>query len=109
MRFKNRLSKNIKDVLENTFNEIKELRELITPKLTLQEVGTITTVSTGIANVSGLHSADFEEVVKFPNDVFGIAFNVDEEEIGTVRLVLAILPSTKVTFIRISEKNRFSS
>ena len=70
-------------------------------------MGTITTVSTGIVNVSGLHSAGFEEVMKFPNDVFGIAFNVDEEEIGIFRLVLAILPSTKVTFIKISERMNF--
>ncbi len=76
----------MKDVFENAFTEINELRGLITPKLTLQEVGTITTVSTGIVNVSGLHSVGFEEVVKFPNDVFGIAFNVDEEEIGVVLL-----------------------
>ena len=82
----NIVPKNLKDVFEDAFTEIKELRGLSTPKLTLQEVGTITTVSTGIANVSGLPSVGFEEVVKFPNDVFGIAFNVDEEEIGVVLL-----------------------
>ena len=82
----NIVPKNLKDVFEDAFTEIKELRGLITPKLTLQEVGTITTVSTGIVNVSGLNSVGFEEVVKFPNDVLGIAFNVDEEEIGVVLL-----------------------
>ena len=82
----NTTPKNLKDVFEDAFTEIKELHGLISPKLTLQEVGTITTVSTGIVNVSGLHSVGFEEVVKFPNDVLGIAFNVDEEEIGVVLL-----------------------
>ena len=28
----------------------------------------------------------FEEVLKFPGDVYGIAFNVDEDEIGVVLL-----------------------
>jgi F-type H+/Na+-transporting ATPase subunit alpha len=49
-------------------------------------VGTITSVSTGIARVSGLPGVGFEELVKFPGGVFGIAFNVDEDEIGVVLL-----------------------
>src|SRR5208282_4583699 len=51
-----------------------------------REVGTITTVSTGIATVSGLPGVGFEELVKFPGGVFGIAFNVDEDEVGVVLL-----------------------
>ena len=47
-------------------------------------MGAITNVSTGIATVSGLSGVGFEELVKFPGGVFGIAFNVDEDEIGVV-------------------------
>ena len=36
--------------------------------------------------MSGLPGVGFEELVKFPGDVFGIAFNVDEDEIGVVLL-----------------------
>ena len=78
--------KSLKDVFDNAFTEISEIRESFTSKLTLREVGTITTVSMGIANVSGLPSVGFEELVKFPGEVFGIAFNVDEKEIGVVLL-----------------------
>jgi F-type H+-transporting ATPase subunit alpha len=49
-------------------------------------VGTITSIATGIAKVSGLPGVGFEELVKFPGDVLGIAFNVDEAEIGVVLL-----------------------
>ena len=77
---------NLKDVFENVFNEIREVRESFTPKLTPREVGTIKTVSTGIANVSGLPTVGFEELIKFPGEVYGIAFNVDEDEIGVVLL-----------------------
>jgi len=77
---------NLKDVFDNAFTEISEVLESFTPKLTPREMGTITTVSTGIANVSGLPSVGFEELVKFPGDIFGIAFNVDEKEIGVVLL-----------------------
>jgi F0F1-type ATP synthase alpha subunit len=52
--------------------------------LTPHEVGIITDVSTGIAKVSGLPGAGFEELLAFPGGVFGIAFNVDEREIGVV-------------------------
>jgi F-type H+-transporting ATPase subunit alpha len=58
----------------------------LTPQLRLHEVGAITTVSTGIAKVSGLPGVGFEELLEFPGGVFGIAFNVDEDEIGVVLL-----------------------
>ncbi|HEY9754609.1 MAG TPA: F0F1 ATP synthase subunit alpha, partial [Oculatellaceae cyanobacterium] len=77
---------NLKDILDRVFNNISESRESFTPRLTPKEVGAIKTVSTGIANVSGLPGVGFEELIKFPGDVFGIAFNVDEEEIGVVLL-----------------------
>jgi len=51
-----------------------------------REVGTITSVATGIARVSGLPGAGFEELLRFPGDVYGIAFNLDPEEIGVVLL-----------------------
>ena len=61
-------------------------RQTFTPQLTPREVGTVTGVSTGIARVSGLPGVGFDELVMFPGDVFGIAFNVDPEEIGVVLL-----------------------
>jgi len=78
------------DPLESVFNRafagLSQGLKRFTPELTLQEVGTIISVSTGIARVSGLPSVGFDELVKFPGDVFGIAFNVDENEIGVVLL-----------------------
>jgi F-type H+-transporting ATPase subunit alpha len=43
-------------------------------------------VATGIAKVSGLPGVGFDELLKFPGDMYGIAFNIDEEEIGVVLL-----------------------
>jgi F-type H+-transporting ATPase subunit alpha len=54
--------------------------------MTTKEVGTVISVATGIAKVSGLPGVGFEELVKFPGDVLGIAFNLDEDEIGVVLL-----------------------
>ena len=73
-------------VFDSTFAGISKVRETFTPELSPREVGAIKAVSTGIANVSGLPGVGFEELVKFPGEVFGIAFNVDENEIGVVLL-----------------------
>ena len=56
------------------------------PQLTPREVGTITSVSMGIAKVSGLPGVGFDELLQFPGDLFGIAFDVDPDEIGVVLL-----------------------
>ncbi|WP_431067312.1 alternate F1F0 ATPase, F1 subunit alpha [Methylotuvimicrobium sp.] len=79
-------SDQLASVLESAFENIKQVRENFSPQMTLQEVGTVTTVSTGIAKVSGLPGVGFEELVRFPNDLYGIAFNVEEDETGVVLL-----------------------
>jgi len=65
---------------------MKRARDGFTFQLASREVGTITTVATGIATVTGLRGVGFEELVRFPGDLLGIAFNVDEEELGVVLL-----------------------
>jgi F-type H+-transporting ATPase subunit alpha len=79
-------SDSLQSVLDRTFAGIGQGRDAFTPRLTLRELGRITTVSTGIATVTGLPGAGFEELLAFPGGVFGIAFNVDEHEIGVVLL-----------------------
>ncbi len=76
----------LKAVLDRAFAGISQALEAFAPQLTPREVGTIISVATGIAKVSGLPGVGFEELVKFPGDVLGIAFNVDEEEVGVVLL-----------------------
>ena len=77
---------NLQSVFERTFAGMSQVRGAFTPQLLPREVGTITSIATGIAKVSGLPNVAFEELVKFPGGVFGIAFNVDEDEIGVVLL-----------------------
>ena len=84
--FMNAAPESLSGVLDRAFAELGRARETFRPHFAPQEVGTITTVSTGIAKVSGLPNAGFEELLEFPGGVFGIAFNLDEEEIGVVLL-----------------------
>ena len=76
----------LQDVLDRAFAGMGRARDAFAPQLRPREVGTITSVATGIAKVAGLPGVGFEELVGFPGDVLGIAFNVDAEEIGVVLL-----------------------
>ncbi|MDD2722638.1 MAG: alternate F1F0 ATPase, F1 subunit alpha [Methylovulum sp.] len=82
----NNEAESLQNMFDHTFADISQTLKTFTPQLKPREVGTITSVATGIAKVSGLPGVGFEELVKFPGDVFGIAFNVDEDEIGVVLL-----------------------
>jgi F-type H+/Na+-transporting ATPase subunit alpha len=73
-------------ILEDTFDYLQKARQSYIPKLGLQESGTIKSVSTGIAIVSGLPGTGSGELLQFPHNLFGIAFNLDEKEIGVVLL-----------------------
>ncbi len=76
----------LQGVFDRVFAGIKQTRDDFTPRLVPREVGSIITVSTGIARVSGLASVGSEELLQFPGNVFGIAFNLDEDVIGVVLL-----------------------
>src|SRR5665811_183776 len=76
----------LQHVYDSAFAGMREAREGFKPQLAPREVGTITSIATGIAKVSGLPGVGFDELVRFPGDVLGIAFNVDADEIGVVLL-----------------------
>jgi F-type H+-transporting ATPase subunit alpha len=52
----------------------------------IKEVGTVTSVGDGIANVYGLDRVMYNELLSFPNDVYGLALNLEEENVGVVLL-----------------------
>jgi F-type H+-transporting ATPase subunit alpha len=78
--------KHLQAVFDQAFAGISQAREGHIAQLKPREVGAITSIATGIAKVSGLPGVGFEEVLKFPGDLYGIAFNVDADEIGAVLL-----------------------
>jgi F-type H+-transporting ATPase subunit alpha len=67
----------------------KILREQIAnyeQTVAVDEVGSVISVGDGIARVYGLEKAMYGEMLAFPHDVFGIALNLEEEEVGVVLL-----------------------
>ncbi len=77
---------NLHKTIEGVFDKMGQSLDLFVPEFTPKEVGIITNLSAGIVKVSGLPGVGFEELLKFPGDVYGIAFNVDQDEIGVVLL-----------------------
>jgi F-type H+-transporting ATPase subunit alpha len=50
------------------------------------EVGTVIEVGDSIARIYGLSAAEAGELVQFPNGLFGIVFNLEEDNVGVVIL-----------------------
>ena len=63
----------------------KEIENLSTDA-TRTNVGVITTLADGVARVSGLSKVMFNEMIEFPNNVLGIALNLEEDSVGCVLL-----------------------
>tara|TARA_B100001750_G_scaffold53033_1_gene40245 strand:- start:3419 stop:4930 length:1512 start_codon:yes stop_codon:yes gene_type:complete len=55
-------------------------------EITMVDVGTVVASGDGVATVQGLSGARYTELVSFPNDVMGIALNLEEDSVGVVIL-----------------------
>jgi F-type H+-transporting ATPase subunit alpha len=54
------------------------------PSVDREEVGRVVEAGDGIARIKGLPRAMANELLEFPSGVLGLAFNLDEDEIGCV-------------------------
>ncbi len=52
----------------------------------IKEVGTVISVGDGIARIYGLDRVMYNELLEFPNEVFGVALNLEEDSVGAVLL-----------------------
>ena len=52
--------------------------------IVISEVGTVISAGDGIARVHGLEKVMALELLEFPHDVYGLAFNLEEDNVGTV-------------------------
>src|SRR5512146_2249750 len=65
---------------------IRQQIENYETKIAVDEVGTVITLGDGIARVHGLEKVMAGEMLEFPHDVFGIALNLEEDQVGAVLL-----------------------
>ncbi len=76
----------LNNALEETSQVMDEALDAHTHDVDVEKVGKITFVGSGIVHVVGLPDVKAEEILRFPHDIYGMAFNVDENEIGVVLL-----------------------
>ncbi|MCL4536101.1 MAG: F0F1 ATP synthase subunit alpha [Nitrospirae bacterium] len=74
--------------MEIKVDEISEyLKKQITDfekRVDVSEVGVVTSVGDGIARIYGLDNCMASELLEFPNNVFGMALNLEEDMVGAV-------------------------
>ena len=63
---------------------LKQQLEAYQPDLDVAEVGEVIMVGDGVARVSGLENVMSSELVELPNGVFGMALNLEEDNVGLV-------------------------
>jgi len=65
---------------------LREQIENYQQAVAVEEVGSVISVGDGIARVHGLDRCMAGEMLEFPHGVFGIALNLEEDQVGTVLL-----------------------
>jgi F-type H+-transporting ATPase subunit alpha len=65
---------------------IRQQIERFGAEITAADVGTIVEIGDGIARIHGLQGAMAGELLQFPNDVYGLALNLEEDAVGAVIL-----------------------
>jgi F-type H+-transporting ATPase subunit alpha len=65
---------------------LREQIENYQQAVAVEEVGSVISVGDGIARIHGLERCMAGEMLAFPHDVFGIALNLEEDQVGAVLL-----------------------
>jgi F-type H+-transporting ATPase subunit alpha len=71
---------------EEISSVIKEQIKNYSTKLEVSDVGTVIQVADGIARIHGLEKAMAGELLEFPNEIFGMVLNLEEDNVGAVLL-----------------------
>jgi len=77
---------NLRDSARQTVERLRRAAAQVSVEPRSREIGRVLSAGDGIARVAGLPSARAQELLSFPHGIMGIAFNLDEDEIGCVLL-----------------------
>lgn len=70
--------------MSNIVEKIQQEISKLDAKATKENVGTIVSIADGVARIEGLSKAMSNEMIEFPGGTFGIALNLEEDELGCV-------------------------
>jgi F-type H+-transporting ATPase subunit alpha len=65
---------------------LKQQIEQFGAPVTMVDVGTVIEIGDGIARIHGLAAAGYNELLQFPNDIMGIALNLEEDSVAAIVL-----------------------
>ena len=71
---------------EEISSVIKEQIKHYSTRLEVSDVGTVIQVADGIARIHGLEKAMQGELLEFPNEIYGMVLNLEEDNVGAVLL-----------------------
>ena len=72
------------DLVSSLSSELRQQIESFSPTIELRDIGNVLEAGDGIARVSGLADVRSQELVRFANDVMGIAFNLESDSVGVI-------------------------
>lgn len=73
-------SPNIKDKI------IEKLKNISSESLEVGFTGTVREVGDEVVRITGLRDVTYSEMIEFPNEIFGVAVNLEENEVGAIVL-----------------------
>ncbi len=72
--------------MSNILQELEQEIANVTAGVAKTNVGTVREIGDGVAKVEGLSEAQLNEMIEFPGNLFGLALNLEEGEVGVVML-----------------------
>ena len=72
--------------MSNILQELEQEIANATTGVAKTNVGTVREIGDGVAKVEGLSEAQLNEMIAFPGNLFGLALNLEEGEVGVVML-----------------------
>ena len=72
----------IEDLIKNLKKQLSDFK----PEIDINEVGEVIKIGDGIARLNGLKNCQSFEMLEFPNNILGVALNLEQDSIGAILL-----------------------
>ena len=76
----------LQEAIDSTEQSVRRALDEGPADLKVEETGTVVSLGSGIARVSGLSNVQSDELVEFSGGTTGIAFNLDPHQVGVIML-----------------------
>ncbi len=74
------------DLISQITEDLKKQIDSFEPEMDVRDIGSVLEAGDGIARANGLAEVKAQELVQFANGVMGIAFNLEEDNVGIIVL-----------------------